>query len=254
MFRSTILIAALLAATLTPSLQRGVYVSCPAPILCPCSTSPADLQRMTVQVRSDHSWGSGVLFRDSAGHVFVLTAAHVVENSRTDPGEFDPVQIRTVTGQLTTAIVVRYSESEDVALLYVEEHLNQVLYATLATNRGSVGDRVWLVGCPLGPHFEHTVTDGVISFIGRNYPHGLRDQHSAPGLPGCSGCGIYASNGQVLGIYVEGVNYQVFQSCFGFYVPARSILNYANRADFCFLFHGGSATLDELLDGPVEDD
>jgi serine protease Do len=85
----------------------------------------------------------------------VLTAAHVVQTA-------DAVAVEFSDGALIKASVLTSDPAADVALLQLERVPADVQPATLGdSDKGEVGDEIFVVGAPLG--ISHTLTVGHIS-------------------------------------------------------------------------------------------
>lgn len=124
--------------------------------------------------------GSGFLI-DEHGHV--LTNAHVVE------GDLVPV-VRTMDGEEYFGKLVGYSNTTDIAVLYVDELVGKEPLPVEKTDLAKIGDEVIALGSPKG--YENTATLGNISGVDRTFVippfeyNGIY-QTSAPIAPGSSG-------------------------------------------------------------------
>lgn len=107
--------------------------------------------------------GSGVIVRQTGRDVFVLTNNHVA-------GEANEITVKLQDGTSYSAVLVGKDPNKDLALIKFQTDA-QVTPADLGDSDAlQAGDWVMAVGNPLG--FESTVTEGIVSAIGR------------PGLPG----------------------------------------------------------------------
>lgn len=146
------------------------------------------------------SLGSGFIIRKDG---YILTADHVVEGSR---------KIKVVLladknghGEEYEARILGRSKKRGVALLKIEpRHALPVLPLGNSSNL-KIGDQVLAVGNPYG--LSHTVTSGIVSFIGRKLPEGRRKdgqlefiQIDAPINPGNSGGPLLNLLGEAVGI------------------------------------------------------
>ena len=139
--------------------------------------------------------GSGVVI-DAKGKV--LTAAHVVEGAKGIVVEF-------ADGEEIGARVAASSPGADVALLDLVHPPKNPVAASLADSDPiEVGDRVFVVGAPLG--ISYTLTVGYISGIREDDStvHGLETarylQTDAAINPGNSGGPMFNETGEVVGI------------------------------------------------------
>lgn len=234
----------LLAAMLT---LAGFAIS---PVL---SVSPVfeRLQNAAVTIQSPDSEGSGVIVRK--GDVsYVLICGHVVEGARHD-GTFDPVMVidtflderGTLCRNTARAVIVRYSEAEDLALLRIEK-LNFSPATTLfylETNTPPVGTDLIHVGSLQGEEGADSAVTGIIAALGRERKGKIYDQTSVPAYPGSSGGGIHLTDGRYVGMIALGTG-----PGYNLMIPIRRIHAWAKRAKSEFIFNDGPAT-----DGPLED-
>ena len=159
--------------------------------------------------------GTGFLI-DAEGHV--LTNHHVIEGA-------ERLTVKLADGRTLRADVVGSDPDTDIALIRVEGS-GPFPHAVLGdSSRLRVGEWVCAIGNPLA--YEHTVTVGVVSFIGRKLFDPTLDnyiQTDAAISFGNSGGPLINSRGQVIGIN-SAISRQA--SNIGFAVPinqARAIL------------------------------
>jgi len=159
--------------------------------------------------------GTGFLI-DAAGHI--LTNHHVIEGA-------ERLTVKLADGRSLRADVVGSDPDTDVALIKVAGP-TPFPHATLGdSNALRVGEWVCAIGNPLA--YEHTVTVGVVSFIGRKLFDASLDnyiQTDAAISFGNSGGPLINGRGQVIGIN-SAISRQA--NNIGFAVPinqARSIL------------------------------
>ncbi len=142
--------------------------------------------------------GSGIIVRQVDNKVYVLTNNHVVSGA-------DKITIKFANGKQYKATVVGTDDKKDLALVMFEtsEHIP---IATLGDSSSvQVGDWVLAVGNPLG--FDSTVTQGIISAIGRKSLPGSNIavytdyfQTDAAINQGNSGGALVNIHGEVIGI------------------------------------------------------
>jgi len=241
-------------------------------------TTAEHLQNVSVTIRSEGAFsageGSGVIFcrKDSKGNLvnFVWTAAHVVDNLRTERKilvdgspktlvEFkDPVVVkeirqsgRTVGRLQMDAEVLKYSESEDghdLALLRVRK-LNFVTDSVvfyLGKDIPPLGTDLLHVGSLLGQMGANSMTDGIYSQHGRilkRINKRIFDQTTCTAFPGSSGGGVYLkSNAQYAGMLVRGAG-----EGFNLIVPVRRMVEYCEK-------HNIMWALDAERPMPAEED
>jgi hypothetical protein len=225
-------------------------------------TTAEHLQNVSVTIRSEGAWsageGSGVIFtrKDSKGNLvnFVWTAAHVIDNLRTERKvlvrgtpktlvEFkDPVVIkeirqdgRTVGRLQMDAEVLKYSESEDghdLALLRVRKlnFVTDTVSFHLNDDIPPLGTDLLHVGSLLGQFGANSMTDGIYSQHGRvikSLNKHIFDQTTCVAFPGSSGGGVFLKGGDdplYVGMLVRGAG-----EGFNLIVPVRRMIKYCEK-------------------------
>jgi serine protease Do len=147
------------------------------------------------------SLGSGFLISTDG---YVISNNHVIKNA-------DEVVVRLADRREFTAEVVGTDERSDVALLKIDA--TDLPTVKLGTDHDlRVGEWVLAIGSPFG--FDHTVTAGIVSAIGRSLPR----ENYVPFIqtdvainPGNSGGPLFNLDGEVVG-----VNSQIFSRTGGF--------------------------------------
>jgi hypothetical protein len=250
-------------------------------------TTAEHLQNVSVTIRAEGSFsageGSGVIFtrKDAKGNLvnFVWTAAHVIDNLRTERKilvngspktlvEFkDPVVIkeirqdgRTVGRLQMDAEVLKYSESEDghdLALLRVRKYnfVTGTVTFYLDKEIPPLGTDLLHVGSLLGQFGANSMTDGIYSQHGRvikSLNKRIFDQTTCVAFPGSSGGGVYLKseeNPKYVGMLVRGAG-----EGFNLIVPVRRIINYAEKHNIMWALDPKVAMPkeDELNKMPVE--
>jgi serine protease Do len=159
--------------------------------------------------------GTGFLI-DSDGHI--LTNHHVIENA-------DRIIVKLTDGRSLRAEVIGSDPDTDIALNKVQSD-TKFPHATLGdSNDLRVGEWVCAIGNPLA--YEHTVTVGVVSFMGRKLFDMSLDNYIQTDAAinfGNSGGPLINSRGEVIGIN-SAVSRQA--SSIGFAIPinqAKAIL------------------------------
>ena len=155
------------------------------------------------QPRSGTSFGSGFIISSDG---YVLTNHHVVANT-------DEVIVRLADRRELKAKVIGSDEMSDVALLKVEA-ANLPVLQIADSRKVKPGQWVVAIGSPFG--FDHSVTAGVVSGLGRPSIDG--SQRYVPFIqtdvainPGNSGGPLLNTAGEVVGI-----NSQIFSNSGGY--------------------------------------
>ncbi len=246
------------------------------------------LQNISVTVKSPGEYGEGqgsgtlvtreLKLNDKSDKTvkvnLVITAAHVVDNLKTqrtviDPKtgtkrqiiEFRDAQIvqelkengRRVGEIKMDARVIRYSDAtddEDIAILQIRKRgfvdVNAKFY--LEDKIPPIGTQLFHVGSLLGQVGANSMTTGIISQHGRVLQLGtgdgtVFDQTTATAFPGSSGGGIYLTNGLYVGMLVRGAG-----EGFNLIVPIRRMRNWADKVDATWILDptAKAPTLEEL--------
>jgi S1-C subfamily serine protease len=168
--------------------------------------------------------GSGTGFIiDDQGHV--VTNAHVVEGG-------DSFQVIFSNGDRQTAVLVGSDSVSDLAVVRTEGPV--AVFAPFGDSDAShPGDPVLAIGSPFGS-FTNTVTQGIVSALGRDFPasgYSNLIQHDAAINPGNSGGPLFNMRGEVVGVNTLGaqeINGQPIQGLF-FAVPSNTVASITDR-------------------------
>lgn len=248
--------------TLLASLIVGLSLVAPAIAEEKKQTTANHLQNISVTIRSEGRYsageGSGVIFtrKDAEGNVvnFVWTAAHVIDNLRTERKalvngtlktivEFkDPMVVkeirqggRTVGRLQMDAEVLKYSDAEnghDLALLRIRKFnfVQDTVTFHLDKSIPELGTGLLHVGSLLGQMGANSMTDGIYSQHGRlikDLNSHVFDQTTCTAFPGSSGGGVYLkSNAKYIGMLVRGAG-----EGFNLIVPMRRLVSYCEKHD-----------------------
>nr|WP_235205363.1 DegQ family serine endoprotease [Oleiagrimonas soli] len=156
------------------------------------------------------SLGSGFIISSDG---YILTNDHVVENA-------DKVTVRLQDRRTFTAKVVGSDKLYDIALLKVKAH--DLPTVTIGdSTKLKPGQWVLAIGSPFG--FDYTVTQGIVSAVGRNLgrqdqPYTSFIQTDVPINRGNSGGPLFNLDGQVVGI-----NSQIYSNTGGYMGVSFSI-------------------------------
>lgn len=150
-------------------------------------------ERSFERERNEPRRGTGTGFViDAAG--FILTNHHVIDGA-------DRITVRLVDGRSLAARIVGSDPDTDVALIKVDPPPGLVAAPLGDSDSLRVGEWVCAIGNPLA--YEHTVTVGVVSFVGRKLYESSLDRYiqtdAAINL-GNSGGPLINTRGEVIGI------------------------------------------------------
>ena len=174
--------------------------------------------------------GSGVIYRED-GHV--ITNAHVIDGA-------SEVDIAFADGSTEPAEVVGSDPNSEIAVLKVNR--NDLPAATFASDEPPiVGQMAVAIGSPAG--FEATVTLGIVSAVGREFPRELvgNDEEAASALvdliqtdaaisPGNSGGALVDRDGNIMGINVAYLPpAETGAVNLGFAIPADTAVSIADQ-------------------------
>lgn len=172
--------------------------------------------------------GSGIIW-DSAGHV--VTNYHVIKGA-------DKLLVN-VDDVLVSAKVVGAEPRKDIAVLHIESpkilaKLKTFKPFSLApTHNLIVGQKAIAIGNPFG--LDHTLTTGVISALGREFPGvggvSIRDaiQTDASINPGNSGGPLLDSQGRLIGLNTAIFSQSGASAGIGFAVPADDVVRVTSQ-------------------------
>ncbi len=165
------------------------------------------------------SLGSGFIISEDG---YVISNNHVIKDA-------DEVIVRLTDRREFKATIIGADERSDIALLKIDA--TELPTVRLGTDyQLQVGEWVLAIGSPFG--FDHSVTQGIVSAIGRNLPR----ENYVPFIqtdvainPGNSGGPLFNLDGQVVG-----VNSQIFSRTGGFMglsfaIPIKMAMDVADQ-------------------------
>ena len=162
--------------------------------------------------------GSGFVW-DDKGHI--VTNYHVIEDG-------DIFNVTLPSQEQRRARLVGKEPNKDIAVLRIEGNLSGLFPVVTGSSRDlQVGQKVIAIGNPFG--FDHTVTEGIVSALGRNMPGAggvtIRDmiQTDASINPGNSGGPLLDSTGRLIGMNTMIISPSGSSSGIGFAVPVDTI-------------------------------
>ncbi|HEX7816772.1 Do family serine endopeptidase [Dyella sp.] len=165
----------------------------------------------TPEEQARTSLGSGFIISHDG---YIITNTHVVEDA-------DTVTVRLQDRRTLTAKVVGSDPQYDIALLKVDAGGNLPAVSIGDSRSLKPGQWVLAIGSPFG--FDYTVTQGIVSAVGRNLgsqdqPYTSFIQTDVPINRGNSGGPLFNLQGQVVG-----VNSQIYSNTGGYLGVAFSI-------------------------------
>ena len=162
--------------------------------------------------------GSGFVW-DDRGHI--VTNYHVI-------AEGDIFSVTLPNQEQREARLIGKEPNKDIAVLRIQGGLSGLYPVMVGTSRDlQVGQKVIAIGNPFG--FDHTVTTGIISALGRNIVGSgdvtIRDmiQTDASINPGNSGGPLLNSKGELVGMNTMIISPSGASSGIGFAVPVDTI-------------------------------
>ncbi len=168
--------------------------------------------------------GSGTGFIiDDQGHI--VTNWHVVQGG-------DDFLVILSNGERRPATLVGSDSLSDLAVVQIQGDLPAV--ASFGDSDAlEVGETVLAIGSPLGT-FTNTVTEGIVSALGRDLPQSNYNnliQHDAAINPGNSGGPLFDLHGEVIGVNTLGLSEQGGQSIQGlfFALPGNQVQSIVSK-------------------------
>ena len=175
-----------------------------------------------VDGKTGYYWGTGIVLSADG---LILTNAHVVEKS-------DRATVTLSDNTSYEARLVGADAASDVAVLKIDaEGLKPAVFGD--SNALSVGEKVAAIGNPLGEDLRTTLTDGIISAIGRgvNFNGNSMNllQTNTAINEGNSGGALFNMYGQVIGV----TNMKMMSSYssiegIGFAIPSTTVRSVVN--------------------------
>jgi serine protease Do len=204
-------------------------------------------QQTPVGTQRGEGLGSGVIYREDG---YIITNAHVVKGA-------SDVTVSFADGSTEPVEVVGSDPNSEIAVLKVDR--NNLPAATFKTDEPPVvGQLAVAIGSPAG--FEATVTAGIVSAVGREFPPELTrgDNQAAAALsdliqtdaaisPGNSGGALVDRDGNIVGINVAYLPpAQTGAVNLGFAIPSDTAVSVADQ-----LIETGEVTIPYLGVGTI---
>jgi S1-C subfamily serine protease len=186
------------------------------------------IERTPFGTQKQEGIGSGVIYRSDG---YIITNNHVVEGART-------VEVAFADGTTEQGEVVGTDPITDLAVIKVNR--DGLPAASFSDDKQlAVGQLTVAIGSPSG--FQSTVTSGVLSGMGREFPPELTGgqqesslvdllQTDAPISPGNSGGALADRDGQVIGINVAYLPpNETGAEGIGFAIPSYTVVSVADQ-------------------------
>jgi len=202
------------------------------------------LDNISFLVETEYGSGSGTLFsrRDENGDLvhFIWTAGHVIQRAENPPdNKFNITFKNIVVSKINTtdgikedkitykAKVIKFSGFEggdDLALLELVD--KNIFYDTVEFNLQmvNVGTFLYHIGCLFGKDGYNSVSEGILSSIGRIIDGKVFDQTTTTVFPGSSGGGIFDIKGKYIGMVT-----MMRQANVNYIVPMRRMIKWASE-------------------------
>ncbi len=172
--------------------------------------------------------GSGILWKEDGESTYIITCAHVIEDSGVTFG------ILLLDGTYYEAEMVGHDARTDIGVLRINKTGLDIVEIG-DSNSLRIGEPVYAIGNPGGSNYFGSMTDGIISAIDRSINSTYKMtviQHSAAINPGNSGGALVNIAGQIIGINSSKISDTEYEGM-GFAVPtsiaipiAQSLLQY----------------------------
>ena len=175
------------------------------------------------------SEGSGVIYKKEGKYAYLVTNAHVINGAK-------KVDILLADGNKVPGEVVGSDVYSDIAVVRISADKAKAVAEFGDSNQLTVGETAIAIGSPLGTDYANSVTQGIISSLGRNVKLKADNgqnistralQTDAAINPGNSGGPLINIQGQVIGITSSKIsnNGQTSVEGMSFAIPANDVVN-----------------------------
>ena len=175
------------------------------------------------------SEGSGVIYKKEGKYAYLVTNTHVINGAK-------KVDILLADGNKVPGEVVGSDIYSDIAVVRISADKAKAVAEFGDSNQLTVGETAIAIGSPLGTDYANSVTQGIISSLGRNVKLKADNgqnistralQTDAAINPGNSGGPLINIQGQVIGITSSKIsnNGQTSVEGMGFAIPANDVVN-----------------------------
>ena len=175
------------------------------------------------------SEGSGVIYKKEGNYAYLVTNTHVINGAKN-------VDILLADGNKVPGEVVGSDVYSDIAVVRISADKAKAVAEFGDSNQLTVGETAIAIGSPLGTDYANSVTQGIISSLGRDVNLKADNgqnistralQTDAAINPGNSGGPLINIQGQVIGITSSKIsnNGQTSVEGMGFAIPANDVVN-----------------------------
>ena len=181
------------------------------------------------------SEGSGVIYKKDGKSAYLVTNTHVLNGSTN-------VDILLTDGTKVPGEVVGSDVFSDISVVKISSEKVTDVAEFGDSSSLTVGETAIAIGSPLGTEYANSVTQGIISSLGRNVTLQSEDgqnisttalQTDAAINPGNSGGPLINIQGQVIGITSSKIsnNGQTSVEGMGFAIPSNDVVNIINQLE-----------------------
>jgi serine protease Do len=197
----------ILAGTLTVA---GIVIFAPAPIRAMSPQEIAQLaESVTVQINGTTGSGTGFIIAKQGQTYTVLTANHVVEDSK------QTYTIRTHTGkdyQVTSTVLLQTRKNEPDLAVVTFNSADSYSVVTLGDSQhAAIGTEIFVAGYPgnlaeqkYGTQRNFEFSPGYVTSRLSNHPTGYNLRYTAVTKGGMSGGPVFDMEGRVVGVHGQG--------------------------------------------------
>ena len=175
------------------------------------------------------SEGSGVIYKKEGKYAYLVTNTHVLNGAKNP-------DILLADGSKVPGEVVGSDVYSDISVVRINSEKVKDVAEFGDSNSLTVGETAIAIGSPLGTEYANSVTQGIISSLGRNVTLQSEDgqnisttalQTDAAINPGNSGGPLINIQGQVIGITSSKISHngQTAVEGMGFAIPSNDVVN-----------------------------
>ena len=183
--------------------------------------------------------GSGVIYKKSGGHAYLVTNNHVVENAK-------KLEILMANGNKVIGELVGSDVYSDLAVIKIPEDVVDTVGEFADSSSLNIGEVAIAIGSPLGSEYANSVTEGIVSSLSRVVTSQNENgqaistnaiQTDAAINPGNSGGPLINIHGQIIGINSSKITVTNAQETrvavegMGFAIPSNDVVSIINQLE-----------------------